>query len=114
MDIQIKKKGRVAVVKCSGSLDAETVASFKKEVAGIVDAGIFNFVMDCSALSFIDSIGLGALISLVRRSREKSGDVKLCSISPDIEEIFEITRLHRLFDITKSERDALKKFQDAI
>jgi anti-sigma B factor antagonist len=50
------------------------------------------------------------MISLLRRAREKKGDVKVCGVNREIKEIFEITRLHRLFEISKNVEEAVQKF----
>jgi anti-sigma B factor antagonist len=67
-------------------------------------------VIDCSNLNFIDSMGLGILISLLRRVRQRDGDVKVSALSEEVKTIFEITRLHRLFDVCNDSAAAVKKF----
>ena len=110
MEIKVEKKGDVAILHCSGSLDADTVALFKKRTNELYDGGMTKFVLETIKLSFIDSMGLGAMISLLRRVREKSGDVKILGLSREVNEIFEITRLNKLFDVCKDVDDACKKF----
>ncbi|PIR20056.1 MAG: anti-anti-sigma factor [Deltaproteobacteria bacterium CG11_big_fil_rev_8_21_14_0_20_47_16] len=110
MEIKPEKNGEIVVLKCKGSLDAESVASFKKSTQKMVDEGSRYFVIDATALNFVDSMGLGAIISLMRRVQADRGEIKLASLSPDIRMIFELTRLHRVFDICATVSDACKKF----
>lgn len=110
MEITTGLKNGVAVIECKGSLDAETVALFRKRTAELFENGTFRFVLDASELAFIDSMGLGAVMSLLRRSREKKGDVKIFGLNREVGKVFEITRLNRLFDLCKDLGDACKKF----
>ena len=111
MEIQIERKGDIAIVHCTGSLDAETVAQFKRAVQGLCEQGVGRFVVNAQTLTFIDSMGLGALISLMRRVRTQDGEVKVAGLAGDVRSIFEITRLHRLFDICDSAAQACERFR---
>lgn len=111
MNIEVKQMGNVQVLNCGGSLDADTVAGFKKIAYDLVSGGSTRFVIDCTNLSFIDSMGLGVLISLLRRVRQHEGDVKVASLSDEVKTIFEITRLHRLFDVCADADAAVRKFE---
>ncbi|MFH1654587.1 MAG: STAS domain-containing protein [Pseudomonadota bacterium] len=110
MNIKIQSLGGVKVLHCDGSLDADTVEAFKEVSYKLINEGTNNFVIDCTEVQFVDSIGLGALISLLRRVREKEGDVKISSLNEDVKTIFEITRLHRLFEISADWKTAAKSF----
>ena len=110
MNIEVKQQGDIKVLQCGGSLDADTVASFKKIAYELVDEGSNRFVVDMSHLDFVDSMGLGVLISLLRRVRQREGDVKVSGLSDEVKTIFEITRLHRLFDVCADADAAVKKF----
>lgn len=110
MEISIEKRGDVTVFDLKGSLDAETVSSFRKRTQEAFDLGASKVVIGLAHVPFIDSIGLGAMIALLRRVRKKGGDVKLSNMNSEIKEVFEITRLHRLFDVCKDINSACAKF----
>jgi anti-sigma B factor antagonist len=110
MEITIEKLNDVSVLRCHGTIDADTVALFRKRGTELFEEGCFKFIVDVSSVSFIDSMGLGAMISLLRKTREKGGDVKLCGINKEIKEIFEITRLNKLFEVYEGVKEAQKKF----
>ena len=110
MNIEVTQAGNIKVLHCGGSLDADSVAGFKKLAYDLVNDGSTRFVIDCTNLSFIDSMGLGVLISLLRRVRQREGDVKVASLTDEVKTIFEITRLHRLFDVCSDSNSALKRF----
>lgn len=110
MNIEVKQQGDIQVMHCGGSLDADTVSAFKKVAYDLVGGGALRFVIDCSNLTFIDSMGLGVLISLLRRVRQRNGDVKVAALSEEVKTIFEITRLHRLFDVCTDWNAAVRQF----
>ena len=110
MNIDVKQTDGIEVMECGGSLDANTVVAFKKVAYDLVTRGSTKFVIDCTNLTFIDSMGLGVLISLLRRVREHDGDVKVAGLSDEVKTIFEITRLHRLFDVCADSTMAIKQF----
>ena len=72
-----------------------------------------RIVLDMSQVSFIDSSIIGALVGLMRRVRAAGGDVKLAGVTPEVEMIFEVTRLHRVFRILPSVDAAIEDFADS-
>lgn len=113
MKVDVSKKGKVTILKCVGSLDADNIVAFKKRAYEIFDSGESNFVLDASEIDFVDSMGLGVLISLLRRVKQKDGDIKIASLTPDVKTIFEITKLFRLFDVSDTPKQALDKFKNS-
>lgn len=110
MNIEVKQMGDIQVMCCGGSLDADNVAAFKKIAYDLVSGGTTRIIVDCTNLTFIDSMGLGVLISLLRRVRQRDGDVKVAALSDEVKTIFEITRLHRLFDVCADSNTAVRQF----
>lgn len=111
MNLTTVKKGDVAVIKCAGSLDADSIPVFKKAAYDLFDKGTIKFVLDASQMDFVDSMGLGVLISLLRRVKQKDGDIKVASLTPDVKTVFEITRLYKLFDVYESAKEAVEGFK---
>jgi anti-sigma B factor antagonist len=69
-----------------------------------------RIVLDMSQVEFIDSSIIGALVGLLRRVRAAGGDAKLAGVTPEVEMIFEVTRLHRVFRILPSVAAAVEDF----
>ena len=69
-----------------------------------------KLVLNFGSVDFLSSAALGKLISLDKKVKSHEGVMKLCNIRPEIYEVFAITKLNRLFDITKDEADALAAF----
>jgi len=90
-------------------LDAGNVTDFKRDMAGVVE-GCQKLVLDLSRLRFVDSSGLGAFISLLRKLNAKGGDLKLCGMSKPVRAVFELVRMHRVFEILATQEEAVRAF----
>ena len=110
MRISVEKLDKVCVLHINGTFDADTVTHFKQKVSQLLGEGCFSIVVDCDKLQFVDSMGLGALISLLRRVRTQKGDLKIAGLNADVRNVFEITRLQNLFEITPDWKAACEKF----
>ena len=90
-------------------LDASNAADFKRDAAPLLEATT-KLVFDLSRLRFVDSSGLGAFISCLRNLNAKGGDVKLCGMSKQVRAVFELVRMHRIFDIYGTKEEAVRAF----
>ena len=94
------------------TLDAHTCKDFRREVQPELDS--HNWVVfDLARLTFVDSSGLGVLLSCLRQVRDRGGDLKLCSLTVQVRAVFQLVRMHRLFDIYNTPEEATKAF-DAV
>lgn len=111
MEITIEKIGDVAVVEVRGEhLDASVAEEFKRDMAPVLEASP-RMVLDMCRLQFVDSAGLGAILSCLRRVSAADGDLKLCGLTKPVRASFEIARMHRIFDIFATKEEAVKAFQ---
>ena len=110
MDIAVDTTGDVAVVRVPvEELDASNVGEFKRDMAPVLEANT-KLVFDLRRLRFTDSSGLGAFLSCLRHVNARGGDVKLCSMLPQVQAVFELVRLHRIFDIYSTPEEAVRAF----
>jgi anti-sigma B factor antagonist len=111
MAIAFDKLGDVTVaVVPMEELDASNAADFKRDVGPLLDA-TSKLVLDLSRLHFVDSSGLGVFISCLRKLNAKGGDMKLCGMSKQVRAVFELVRMHRIFDICATREEAVRMFQ---
>ena len=80
-------------------LTAGTAADVKDQIRLRFVQGLTGIDLDCTALEFLDSSGLGVLISVQKLARERGGSFRLLSPRPTILQVLELTRLHRVFEI---------------
>ncbi|BCZ44888.1 hypothetical protein psyc5s11_09550 [Clostridium gelidum] len=77
----------------------DEVATFRIQINKLIEEGNRNFIFNFSQCDFIDSTGLGALVSIYKKCAEKDGSVKLKSLKPDVEKLFKLTRMDKVFEI---------------
>lgn len=110
MNFSISDAGGVVLVEVSGELIVGNREEFKQTVMERVEAGDRKFVVDFRESSYIDSSGLGALVSLSRKIREAGGEFRLAGLNEDLRTLFELTKLDTLFQISESRELALENF----
>jgi anti-sigma B factor antagonist len=111
MEITVDTIDNIAVATVPvDELDAGNAGEFKRDIAPVLQANI-KLVLDLSRLRFVDSSGLGAMLSCLRQLTAKSGDLKLCGMSKQVQGLFELVRMHRIFDIFGTREEAVRAFQ---
>ena len=110
MDLAIEEVGDIGVVVVPlEELDASNTADFKRDMAPLLEAHS-KLMLDLAKLRFVDSSGLGAFLSCLRKLKAKGGDLKLFGMSKAVRAVFELVRMHRVFDIYATKADALRAF----
>jgi anti-sigma B factor antagonist len=101
------KKISVVFVK-EERLDAHNSPDLKAEMNRLFDSGCINLLIDLKEVRFIDSSGLGVLVSGFKNASTRHGSIKLSGLQTQVKSMFELTRLHRVFDIFATADDALE------
>jgi anti-sigma B factor antagonist len=110
MDFAVDQIGEVTVVTIPvDELDAGNTEDFKRDIAPVLQAGS-RLVFDLSGVRFVDSSGLGAMLSCLRQVSARNGDLKLCGMSAQVRALFELVRMHRIFDIYATREEAVAAF----
>lgn len=91
------------------SLDASNVREFRDQMQSLLK-GQTRVVLDMSTLKFVDSSGLGALISCLREVNGRKGDLCLANMTRSVLALFELMRMHRIFSIHDTTEGALASF----
>jgi len=93
-------------------IDQRNINQIGAELTKMVESGgVLKMLVNLDNVRYLSSAVLGKLISLHKTLRMNKGLLKLCTIAPSIYEVFEITRLDKVFDIHKSEDEALDAFR---
>lgn len=98
--------GQIVVTLKETRLDAAIADQFKSEMMELVQSGQRQLVLDLAAVDFIDSSGLGAVVSILK-SVGKDGSLKLCRLQDSVMSIFKLTRMTQVFSIHTSTEAAL-------
>lgn len=94
------------------SLDASDAPDFKDKVMEIITNNKSKSVIfDLNKLQFIDSSGLGSFLSVLRMLNSQGGDLKLSRMNSQIRTMFELVKMHKIFEIYNSTEDAIESFK---
>jgi anti-anti-sigma factor len=91
-----------------GNLEHLTVVEFRDSVAHLGAAK--QVIFELSAVPFVDSAGLGALIGTVRRTREQGGEAVVCAARPSVQRVLEMVGLHRIVSVFQTVTEAKDYF----
>lgn len=111
MKIRSEANGEGTLVRVEEQrLDAANAGEFKAFLAGVVEGGATAIGVDLTMVAFIDSSGLGALVSGKKRLGER-GQIALWGLSSQVRSLFELTQLFKVFEIYESEEDAVRNLR---
>lgn len=99
LDIRTEQNASMCTVTLEGEVDVYTAPRLKERLVEIIEAGCANVVIDMQGVGFIDSSGLGVMVSALRRARERDGVVRVVCTRDNILKIFRITGLDKVFPI---------------
>ena len=111
--IDVSKVGDVTVVKFVDKkiLDEAGILELGTELFGLVEQdNRKSLLLNFSGVEFLSSAALGKLITLDRKVKSHRGRMKMSCIRPEILEVFQITKLNKIFDIRKDEAEAISAF----
>lgn len=111
MSFEVSTDAGVVEVAVLDELVLENKDRFRELVEERLDEGERAFLVDFSEASYIDSSGLGALVSLYNRIREEDGELWLSGLGDDIRTLFELTRLDSVFHIAEERGEAIQALQ---
>jgi anti-sigma B factor antagonist len=87
------------IVTLTGKMRIAEAVSLREQVLELVERGHTRFTIDVAKLKFIDGAGLGVLVALQRRTLSRGGGVVIRGVRGSVKEMFELTQLHKLFEI---------------
>ncbi len=108
MGFQVEKSDGITVVDVEGQLIVGNRQELKQKILEELEGGERKFVIDFANTGYIDSSGLGVLVSLSKKIREKGGELRLAALNEDLRTLFELTKLDTLFKIADTRAKALE------
>jgi anti-sigma B factor antagonist len=109
MILESENIGDIAYIKVIiERLDAARCVSFKEEVKEVVSKGGHSIVLDFSRVKFMDSSGLGAVVSVLKMLTGER-ELILCGIKGMVLDLFKLTRMDRVFIIAETKEDSIEK-----
>lgn len=109
MNLETKKSGEFVFLKpLKQNIDATASTEFKARVVDLINQGNNFFLLNLSQVDFVDSSGLGAMISILKTLTMNNGDIVLCELNVPVQNLFNLTRMNSVFKICSNEKDGLE------
>ena len=113
MKFTLKVVGDVCVLKLDGKFMAAGDSFFLREkIKNVLSMGIQKLLIDMDSVPYIDSTGVGFLVSSHTSITQEGGSLKLLKVKPKILEVFRLMNLLKVFEIFEDEETAMKSFSE--
>jgi anti-sigma B factor antagonist len=107
LDVTTEALGAVRVVRIAGKLDTNTAEVFDTRMRELLDGGDVRLVLDLAGVSYMSSMGLRSLGTLVKTVKAKSGSLALAAVPPRVKEVLDIVAFTPLFVIAPTVEEAI-------
>ena len=111
MKVTTRENGKVVIFDLKGDLDAKTASAVKEKINEKLNEKKSLILINLSEVPYMDSAGLGVLVSGLKNTNKFSGDLKLWGLQEKVKNVFELTRLNKVFEIFEDEKSALESFK---
>jgi anti-sigma B factor antagonist len=92
-------------------LTATNAKTFKDEIVELINSGATQLIVDFTEVSFLDSSGLGALVGVLKKIGHR-GELVLCGLNKEVEQMFRICRMDRVFNIYPDVKTAVQTLSE--
>jgi anti-sigma B factor antagonist len=106
VEIETIKSGQTAILRLEGHLDSISSNYLKESINRLFEDSIYNIVVDLKDVGFVDSAGLGQLVSALRMCTHQKGTVVLSGVNDSVIDLLRITRLDTVFRIYETSEEA--------
>lgn len=107
MSFAVSRDRGVFIISVEGQLIVANRQELKQKALEALESGESKFVIDFTETGYIDSSGLGVLVSVSKKIREAGGELRLSGLNEDLRMLFELTKLDTLFKISESKEEAV-------
>jgi len=107
LSIMVREVDGVAVLEPAGFVNAHTVRQFEAAMEELVQEGRYQILLNCRALAYISSAGLGAIMGLIETVRNNGGDILLCELQEGVYAIFDTLGFTQLYKVFPTEGEAI-------
>jgi anti-sigma B factor antagonist len=112
MKISTRQVDGVAVVDCSGRITlGEGSVTLRDTVRDLLSKGNKKILLNLAEVNYIDSSGIGELVSGFTTVRNQGGELKLLNLTKKVHDLLQITKLYTVFDVKDDEASAIKAFK---
>lgn len=109
----VNMNSELKVIPISGILNLTTGQQLRQDIVSLIHSGTRLILLDCSALQFMDSGGLGAIVMAFKSVREVDGQFGLCTLNDQVRMILELTGMDQVFPIFSSALEFRAKYNSS-
>lgn len=110
MEINRRETNDIVILDITGEIDLYNAPEIKDIINKLVEEQKYNVVINLEKVTYIDSSGIGALISSLSNLKKYQGGLKIINVFASVRKVFELTKLTSFFEIFDSEEEALTSF----
>jgi len=112
LNINERQAGDVTVLDMSGKITiGEGSVALRSAIRRLLEEGKKRILLNLAGISYVDSSGIGELVSSYTAINKEGGQLKLLNLTQKIQDLLTITKLLTVFDVYESEADALNSFK---
>lgn len=108
LQIHCHDKESTRVFYPQGFINAHTVHDFERSIQSAIEDGVFQILINCQSLQYINSSGLGVLMGVIEEIQDNEGNLFLCNMNDTVFHIFDTLGFTHLFSVFETEEEALK------
>ena len=113
MNIKEIERGDIVILAPEGRLDSNSSPGFEQCLIALIEKSSSpKILIDCTVLDYISSAGLRVLLLGAKRLKSGPGQLVLCALSKNVQQVFKMSGFERLFIIADNQETALAEFQD--
>jgi anti-sigma B factor antagonist len=110
MQVTHKQNGATTVISIVGNLDALTAPQLTEYIGGRIGEGSVKLIVDLAQLDYTSSAGLRVLLSAVKESRSRNGDLRLAAVQPNVKKVLEMSGFTTILKIFNDVPTALARY----
>lgn len=107
MEIEVIKKETISILKITGDVDLYSSPRVRKQVVSLVSKQNKNLLVDLADVTYMDSSGVATLVEALQLTRKLGGKLRLFNLGTTVRDVFDLSRLDKVFDICDNEQQAL-------
>jgi anti-sigma B factor antagonist len=109
MEIAEQHAGDITIVEIKGRIDSNTAKTFGEKLTSLIKAGRTRLIVDLKSIVYISSAGFRALLVAGRLAEETNGTLALCSLSGEVQRLFDLGAFSDLFVIYTSREEGVTR-----
>ncbi len=107
MELNTRERDGIVIIEVSGEVDLYNAPTLKEEIQKLVEQEKYKIIMNLDRVSYVDSSGIGALISSYSNLKKFQGSMRISNVAGSVRKVFELTKLTSFFDIDDDEEQSL-------